>query len=96
MTIKVGEAIGAAQWASYLVNGDESEMEPEEKALCDKWQESLAPAYVVDVKRDDDGEPEEPSFTWSYGLHTGDDCAGGTCLTYVTHSPADDDTGGAA
>lgn len=85
MGIQVGEAIGAAHWASYLVNGDASGLEERERELCDKWAEGIAPAYVVDVERDAEGEALEPSFTWSYGLHTGDDCAGGNVLTYITH-----------
>lgn len=81
----VGEAIGAAHWASYLINGDDSGLEEGESALCDKWAESLAPAFVVDVARAGDGEAMESEFTWSYGLHTGDNCAGGDVLTYITH-----------
>lgn len=91
MTIKVGEAIGAAHWASYLINGDESGLEPDEKALADKWQESLAPAYAVDVKRDYDGNGEDSWFTWGYWLHVRlESPLGGSCLTYVTHSPDGD------
>lgn len=85
MTIETFEAVGAAQWASYLINGDSSGLEPREVELCDKWLAQLAPGYIVSVADNDDGEPESPWFTWSYGLHTGDDCAGGNCLTYIGH-----------
>ncbi len=86
MTIETFEAVGAAQWASYLINGDASGLEPREVELCDKWQAQLAPGYIVSVLSDDDGESESPWFTWSYGIHTGDDsCSGGECLTYVGH-----------
>lgn len=79
MTIKTFEAVGAAQWASYLINGDASGLEPREVELCDKWLEGL-PGYIVGT------EAGEPWFSWSYGLHTGDDsCSGGDCLTYIGH-----------
>ena len=83
--LEVQEHIGSAYWACYFINGDASGLDEREIALADKWAESIAPAYVVDVKRDDSGEPESPWFSWSYGLHTGDDCAGGTLLTYIAH-----------
>lgn len=86
--IKTDTATGAAAWASYLINGDASGLEQREIELCDAWAEKL-PGYVVDVERDESGEAAEPFFTWSYDLHTGDDCRGGDCLTYVIHVPAD-------
>ena len=85
MTINVLEAIGSAYWANYLINGDSSGLEDREIALCDKWVAQREPAFVVDVKRDDNGDAEHQWFTWSYGLHTGDDCSGGECLTYILH-----------
>lgn len=87
MAIEVSEEVGAAEWASYLINGDSSGLEQREIDLCDKWCEALAPAYVVSVADcEDTGEMEEPWFTWSYGLHTADpECSGGNCLTYVLH-----------
>lgn len=87
MAIECGIVTGAAHWASYLVNGDDSGLDAREKALCDAWAERLArdSYYVVDVARDDTGEGLEPRFSWSYGLHTGDDCRGGDVLDYVVH-----------
>lgn len=85
MTIETGTATGAAHWASYLVNGDDSGLEPRERELCDAWLARLDPWRVVDVARDASGEAQESWFTWSYGLHTGDDCSGGNCLDYVLH-----------
>lgn len=79
--INVDSADGAAVWASYLINGDDSGLEPRERELCDSWLAKLAPAYVVSCE-------EESFFSWSYGLVTGDDCAGGSLLTYILHSPA--------
>lgn len=88
----VDQAIGAAIWASYLINGDASGLDEREISLADAWHARLAPAYVVDVERDEHGDGYEPWFTWSYGLHTGDDCSGGDCLTYVTHCQEPDST----
>lgn len=86
MTIETGLVTGAAYWASYLVNGDASGLEPEEKALADAWLERLGEGVrVVDVERDEDGEACEARFSWSYGLHTGADVSGGDLLDYVTH-----------
>lgn len=86
MTLEVDEAIGSAYWASYLVNGDSSGLDDREIALCDAWCKRLKPAYVVSVADcEETGEMEDPWFTWSYGFHTGDDCSGGECLTYVLH-----------
>lgn len=83
MALTISEATGAACWACYLINGDESGIEQREVALCDAWQARLAPAYVCGIASDESGETEEPWFTWSYGLYTGDDCSGGNCLTYM-------------
>jgi hypothetical protein len=87
MMIIVSEAIGSAHWASYLINDDSSGLDERDIALCDAWQESLSPAYVVCIKDcEETGEPEEPWFTWSYDLYTGDpDVSGGSCLTYILH-----------
>lgn len=85
MGIKVTTATGAASWASYFVNCDESGLIDEERALADAWLARQAPWYVVDVERDDDGEAIDPRFTWSFGLHTGADCAGGDVVDYVLH-----------
>ena len=69
---------GAAYWASYIINGDSSGLEPEEIALCDKWQErELEPGESI-VSCDD-----ESRFSWHYGLLTGDDIAGGDVLDYT-------------
>lgn len=87
MAIEISTAVGSAYWASYLINGDPSGLEDRDIALCDAWQERLAPFYVVSVADSEEtGESEEPWFSWSYGLHTGDpDCSGGDCLTYLLH-----------
>ena len=72
---------GAAYWAPYLINGDSSGMTDAEIALCDAWlARELEPGEDV-VSCDD-----ESRFSWSYGLHTGADCAGGDVLDYVVIS----------
>jgi len=82
--IDVERVTGPAYWASYLVNGDDSGLEPEEKAAADAWQAKIAPYYVVDVARHEDGEGEDPRFTWSYDLHGGT-ASGGDVIDYICH-----------
>ena len=75
----VRKLTGAAYWASYLINGDASGLEPREKALADAWLErELAPEEsVVDCE-------QEAHFSWHYDLHTGDDSVrGGDVLEYT-------------
>lgn len=87
MTIETATITGAAHWASYLVNGDASGIEPREIELADAWRASNFPGaniIDIDVKRYDNGEAEESSFSWSYGWHTGDpNCNGGDVIDYV-------------
>lgn len=69
---------GAAYWASYIINGDDSGLEPDEKALCDAWlaRELEEGERVVSCG-------DESRFSWSYDLYTGTDAAGGDLLEYV-------------
>lgn len=70
-------ATGAAAWASYLVNGDSSGLDAREIRLADAWAAREFPgAHIVSCS-------DEARFTWHYGLHTGDDCAGGDVLEYT-------------
>jgi hypothetical protein len=57
-------AIGAACWASYLINGDASGLTDEERQLADAWCErELGPNdAIVDCG--------EPYFTNHYHLYT--------------------------
>jgi hypothetical protein len=72
-----------AYWASYLVNGDDSGITPEEKARADAWLARQG-VDVVDVERGADGEAVESRFTWSYRIHDPlADCSGGDVLNYV-------------
>jgi len=72
---------GAAYWASYIINGDASSLDPAEQALCDAWlaRELMDGETIVDCA-------EESHFSWSYGLHTGADCRGGDLLEYTVLS----------
>jgi hypothetical protein len=86
---QVFTAPASAYWASYLVNGDSSGLDAREIALADRWQAEHAPAYVVDVERDESGEAIEKRFSWQYGAITGDsESVGGELLDYVMHAPA--------
>jgi|HubBroStandDraft_4_1064222.scaffolds.fasta_scaffold00027_49 hypothetical protein len=79
---EIRKITGAAYWASYLINGDASGLEPEEKALCDAWleRELCLEESIVDCE-------EESRFTWSYGLYTGADCRGGDVFEYTVLRP---------
>lgn len=37
MTLKPLTITAPSYWASYLINGDDSGLEPQEKAACDAW-----------------------------------------------------------
>ncbi len=84
MAIETDAVTLPSYWASALINGDTSgmddteitDMEAELAALSrDGWS-------VIDVARDDDGEAQEPRFTWSFNLYGGN-CAGGDVLDYT-------------
>lgn len=82
MTLQVETFKGSAYWASYLINGDASGLEPREIELCDAWRARIAPFYIVSCD-------DESYFSWSYGLHTGGDCRGGDLLDYTGHAPSE-------
>ena len=69
-------AIGAACWASYLINGDASGLSGDERALADAWcDRELGPnAAIVDCS--------EPYYSNHYDLHTGDKYRGGEVVNY--------------
>jgi hypothetical protein len=76
---------GPSYWASYLINGDDSGLSPEEKAQCDAWQKSIEPWYVVGM------EDDTERFTWQYRLHGGE-TAGGSVVDYIVHKDGSSDT----
>lgn len=83
MSVRFVVVAGAAAWASYFINGDDSGIDADEKALADAWLENNAVAMPIDTHCEEGEENAEPYFSWSYGLHTGDDCSGGDLLDYV-------------
>lgn len=76
-----------AYWASALVNHDYSGLSDQEAAWCDAWASAHSPWEVVDVARDDDGEPPEPRFSRVYHIHACGFCpdgvTGGDVIDYV-------------
>jgi len=69
--------IGAACWASAIINSDYSGLNESEAALCDAWLKAeLEPGEdIVDVG--------EPYFSWSFGLYTKADVRGGDLAEYT-------------
>jgi hypothetical protein len=72
--MKTLEITAPSHWASYLINGDDSGMEPEEKAQCDAW-----------IKREGVGLPvscEDAGFIWNHDARV--ECPlGSDCQTYI-------------
>lgn len=76
-TLSPDTVIGAAIWAPYLINGDESGLDATELELIDSWliRRNLARCDFVDVS--------EPHFSWAYGWYTGDSIPGGEIAEYT-------------
>jgi hypothetical protein len=76
---------GPAAWASYLINGDASGLEPGEQAKADAWLAREGVRRVVcDAPGEDEDSPQEPRFTWHMGLHCPElECSGGDALDYL-------------
>lgn len=68
--------------ASALINGDTSGLDADGLATLERVREQFGDLEVVDVARDENGEPESPWFTWSYRVYGGE-CDGGECFDYV-------------
>jgi hypothetical protein len=77
-------ATAPAYWASYLINGDASGIDDDDREACDSWLESLDGWYVVGVADDDDGEPMEAYFARSHDASDYSPLAGDV-LEYVLH-----------
>ena len=84
MPLKVDTVTAPDYWASALINGDTSGMEDDEIAAMEAWLDELDGWEVVDVVRNENGEADEPRFTWSYRLYGGT-ANGGSVLDYVVH-----------
>lgn len=84
MTIETTTITAPAYWLCAFVYGDLDGFDDSEIAAFESFCESLGDWQIVDVASDDDGEPCEARFTWSYALHGGTAC-GGDVLDYVAH-----------
>ena len=82
---------GAAAWASYFINGDDSGLSGDDRALADAWLKRHNIASPISTHAEEGEESVEPYFSWSYGFHTGDDCSGGDLLDYVAEPLNPDD-----
>ncbi len=60
-------------WASYIINGDHSGLEPDEKAACDKWLESIGNPYAADCA--------DAGFHWNHDANAF--ALAGDCATYT-------------
>ena len=88
MTIIATTIVLPAVWASALVNGDFSGLDEDEAKQALAKIEELAQAgyYVVDVIRDDNGEPAEPFFSHHYKHYNpSSQCECGEVLDYAAH-----------
>lgn len=75
--------VGPAAWASYLVNGDASGLQPGEREAADAWQEREG-VRIEDVQRTADGESAEPYFHETFGRWIPEvEWIGGDVLDYV-------------
>ncbi len=64
-----------AYWASYLINGDSSGLEPSDKTACDAWIESEGLGLPVDCDCDE-------FFAWRHDAFRFMPL-GATCLDYT-------------
>ena len=89
LPIELSEVTLPAYYASAFINGDFSGIETEEEvAHVQSIIDSLASDgwAIVDVKRDEEGNGEEPRFTWCYQLYNAfGNASGGDVLDYVVH-----------
>ena len=78
--MRTEQEVGAAIWATYLINGDESGLTACERRHADMWLAKLgSEADVVDVG--------EPYFSWAYNRHTGLPYSGGEVADYTILYP---------
>lgn len=78
----VTHIVGPAAWASFLVNGDDSGLDPQERVAAKTWREREGVA-IIDVERDANGEPCESYFSRSGRILVPElDCDGFQALVY--------------
>lgn len=86
--ILVKEVVGPAFATSALINDDQSGLTDGDELTIDCWLEYAGGDdgwYVVDVKRDADGDGEDPWFgDWADAWRP-KDIRGGDLITYVLH-----------
>ena len=60
-----------AHWACALVNDDWTGLSRDDERLCAAAHDCLLDEgwVVVDVERDEDGEPLASWFSWNYGIY---------------------------
>jgi len=72
--------VGPSYWASAIINGDYSGLEPDEQAQCRAWiaRECGNEWTIVDCLED------THRFTWSLWVHAPEcNCKGGAVVDYV-------------
>ncbi len=79
---KTSTVTAPASWASALVNGDYSGLDAGECLAVQRWRQ-VNSCTVVDVERDENGEPKDAWFTSQFSMYGGTaEC--GDVLEYVT------------
>lgn len=74
MALEPLSATAPSQWASYLINGDASDMAPGDIAACDAWLEREGLGLPVSC--------EDAGFMWRHDAYL--ECPfGSDCQTYT-------------
>ena len=85
MTIEVDTFEGPEYLASMLINGyDEGSLDESDEGVLTAFLESIYPWHVVDVARDEKGEPLGARFTNNFRLFGGN-AQSGNVISYVCH-----------
>lgn len=83
MSIETTTIKAPSHWASYFINGDASGLTDKEQAQADAWL-AREQVEIIDVADDENGEPQEPHFSWNVQLYAPEvDYRGGDLLEYV-------------
>jgi hypothetical protein len=70
---------GPAHWAGYFINGDASDLAPDDKKAADRWLKKIEPWYVVGTTDD------EERISNHYDIHSGTDFRSGSVIDYIVH-----------
>jgi hypothetical protein len=79
--MQVHEFTAPSYWASYLINGDDTGIDDEEKAAADAWLESLGLGYPVSC--------DDAGFRWHHDAF--EFCPVGTDCQIYTFETDDND-----